>query len=173
MTYGSQAGVAALSKQWTDDGVFSDEGCLDCLQVLETNPTRTEVDSWLDQISGAMDTALAGEGFVTPVTHAAALKSINMIVNQYVADLVKYANNTGRFATSQARESGIEPLITIEKNIRGWAHSNAGGLEAQGVPRIAAPGNTIFSKDSTPIFARNAFGNSFQDWSKSTGEDEE
>lgn len=165
MTYGSQAGTAALSKQWTDDGVFTDEGCLDCLQVLETNPTHTEVDLWLDQISGAMDIALAGEGFVVPVTHAATLKSINMIVNQYVADLVKYANNTGRFATSQAREFGIEPLITIEKNIRAWAHNNAGGIEASGAERIAVPGNTIFSKDNTPIFSRDAFGNKFQDWS--------
>lgn len=162
--YGSLTGVAALSKQWTDAGEFTDAGCLDCLQVLETNPTKTEVTTWLDEISGAMDTALAGEGFVTPVTQATAVKSITMIVNQYVADLVKYANNTGRFATSLARESGIEPFITIEKNIRAWAHNNAAGLEAGGAARIDVPGNQIFTKTNTPIFSRKAFGNVFQDW---------
>ena len=164
MSYGSFAGIAALSKQWTDNGVFTDQNCLDCLQEMETNPTKTEVGLWRDQISGAMDTALAGEGFIIPVTNATAMMSIDMIVNQYVADLVKYANNTGRFATSLARESGIEPLITIEKNIRAWAHNNSAGLEAGGAERIAAPGNTIFTKSGTPIFSRKAFGNSFQDW---------
>ena len=163
-------GVAALCKQFTDNGEFTDAGCLDCLQELETNPTKSEVDSWLDQISAAMDTALAGEGFVTPVTHVNAVKSITMIVNQYVADLVKYANNNGRFATERARESGIEPLVTIEKNIRAWAHNNAAGLEAGGADRISAPGNQILTKTNTPIFSRKAFGNTFQDW-ESTNHD--
>lgn len=164
MAYGSLAGVAALAKQFTDNGEFTDADCLNCLQSLETNPTKSEVESWLDQISAAMDTALAGEGFVTPVTHANSVKSITMIVNQYVADLVKYANNNGRFATERARESGIEPLVTIEKNIRAWAHSNAAGLEAGGADRIDVPGNRIFTKTNTPIFSRKAFGNTFEDW---------
>lgn len=164
MAYGSLAGVAALCKQWTDDGVFTDEDCLDCLQELETIPTRSEVVEWLDLISNSMDTALGGEGFVTPVTNANALGSITMIVNQYTADLVKYANNTGRFATERARESGIEPFITIDKNIIAWAHSHAAGMEAVGVPRLPVPGNQILSKDNTAIFSRKGFGNRFQNW---------
>lgn len=164
--YGTLAGVASYTKQWTDNGDFTDADCLECLQDLETNPTKTEVNTWLDQISAAMDTALAGEGFIVPVTHIGALKSISMIVEQYVADLVKYANNTGRFATERARESGIEPLITIDKNILAWAHSHAAGLEEQGVPRTDVPGNQIFTKENTPIFSRKAFGNTFQDWNQ-------
>jgi hypothetical protein len=162
--YGSLAGVAALCKIYTDNGVFTDAGCLDCLQVLETNPTRTEVVNWMEDISGALDTTLAGEGFVVPIVNTTAVKSINIIVNQYTADLVKYANNSGRFATDAARASGIEPFITIEKNIRAWAHNNAAGLEAVGAARADVPGNQVFTKTNTPIFSRNAFGNKFQDW---------
>jgi hypothetical protein len=164
--YGSLAGVAALSKQWTDAGEFTDAGCLDCLQELETNPTKSEVVSWLDQVSNAMDTALAGAGFVTPVTNITALGSITLIINQYVADLVKYANNTGRFATERARESGVEPFITIDKNIIAWVTAHAAGLEAAGVPRIAVRGNKILTRDNTPIFSRKMHGNEFQNWTK-------
>ena len=162
--YGSLAGVAAFTKIFTDNGEFTDEDCLDCLQTQETNPTKSEVVTWLDQLSGAMDTALAAEGFVVPVTHANSVKSITMIINQYAADLVKYVNNTGRFATDRARESGIEPLIMIEKNIRAWAHSNAAGLEASGAERMDVPGDQIGTKNNTAIFSRKAFGNVFENW---------
>lgn len=164
--YGSLPGVAALSKQFTDDGEFTDGDCLNCLQVEETNPTKSEVVTWLDQVSAAMNNALAGEGFVVPVTHANSVKMIDMIVNQYVADLVKYANNNGRFATERARESGIEPMITIYKNILSWANSNAPGMAGAGAPRGSAPGDRIATKTNSAIFSRKAFGNIFQDWDK-------
>jgi len=167
MAYGSLAGVAALSKAFTDNGEFTMEDCLNCLQEIHTNPTRTEVETWLDQVSASMDIALAGEGFVVPVVNETAKKSIDMIVNQYVADLVKAANNTGRFATERARESGIEPMITIEKNIRSWANNNASGMEAAGARRIEVPGNRILTKENHPIFQREGFGNRFRDWSTS------
>lgn len=161
--YGSLAGVAALTKIYTDNGEFTDADCLNCLQELETNPTKTEVVSWLVQVSGAMNVALGGEGFVTPITSVNSKGMIDLIVNQYVADLVKYANNTGRFATDRARESGIEPFITIDKNIMAWAHSHAAGIEADpGVSRLPVPGNQIITKPNTPIFARNDFGNRFE-----------
>ncbi len=162
--YGSLPQVAAFTKIYTDNGEFTDEDCLNCLQSLETNPTKSEVTLWLDQVSAFMDTTLAGEGFTVPVTNAKAKKSIDMIVSQYVADLVKYVNNTGRFATDRAKESGIEPLITIEKNIRAWVHANAAGLDAVGADRMDVPGDQIGTKNNTAIFSRKAFGNVFQDW---------
>lgn len=162
--YGSLQGVAALAKQFTDHSEFTDADCLNCLQVEETNPTKTEVESWLNQISAGMDVALAGEGFNVPVPASTARTSIDLIVNQFVADLVKYANHTGRFATERAQESGVEPMITIEKNIRAWANNNAGGLAAAGATRSGVAGDTIFTKTQTPIMSRKAFGNVFQDW---------
>ena len=170
MAYGSLAGVAALAKVYTDNGEFTDSACLDCLQDLETNPTKSEVTTWLDQVSSMMDIALAGEGFVIPITNATAILSIAMIVNQYVADLVKSANNTGRFATERARENGIEPMITIEKNVRAWANNNAGGLAAAGAERQGTPGDQILTRTNTPIFSRKAFGNIFQDWNDTTND---
>lgn len=164
--YGSLSGVASYAKLFTDNGEFTDSDCLNCLQSLETNPTKSDVVSWLQQFSDAMDVALAGEGFVVPITQRAAVGAIDMIVNQYVADMVKYVNNTGRFATDRARESGIEPLLTIASNIRNWAHANAAGLDGAGAERRAVPGDQIGTKSNTPIFARGAFGNRFQDWTK-------
>src|SRR5687767_3023399 len=105
--YGTPAGVAALTKQWTDDGQFTDLCILDCLEDQTTNPTLSEVNTWLTQISDTMDVALNGAGFIAPVTTPTrAINMITVIVEQYVADLVKYVNNTGRFATERAQQYG-------------------------------------------------------------------
>lgn len=164
--YGTSTGVAALTKKWTDDGEFTDEDYLECLQDIVTNPTLSEVETWLAQISDTLDVALDGKGFVTPIT--APTKCVNMvtvIVEQYVADLVKYVNNTGRFVTERAQESGVEPMIQLSKDIATWVTTNAPALEAAGAARTdEEPGGQIVTKTNTPIFQRNAFGNKFRDW---------
>lgn len=167
--YGSASGVASLTKKWTDDGEFTDEAYLSCLQDIVTHPTLTEVERWLTQISDTLDVALDGKGFVTPIT--TPTKCVNMvtvIVEQYVADLVKYVNNTGRFVTERAQESGVEPMLQIGKDILTWVNGNAPALEAAGAARTdEEPGGRIVTKTNTPIFQRNAFGNKFQDWNNS------
>lgn len=165
--YGTPAGVAALTKQWTDDGQFTDECILDCLNDQTTNPTLTEVNTWLTQISDTMDVALAGAGFVVPVvTPVRAINMITVIVEQYVADLVKYVNNTGRFATERAQQFGIEPMIQLSKDINKWANENSTGLENAGAPKISASSGQILTKSNFPLFSRNAFGNRFTDGRK-------
>jgi hypothetical protein len=163
--YGSLAGIASLSKQWTDNGVFTNEGCLDCLEELVTNPSLTEVLHWEDQLSAMMDVALAGEGFTVPITASNPKKSIDMIIDQLSADLVQAANQSGRFYTARAQEAGAVPMMVIRKEILGWANTNAAGLEAAGATRGDTPGDSIGTKTNTPIFSRNAFGNAFENWS--------
>jgi len=166
--YGSLAGIASLSKQWTDNGVFTNEGCLDCLEELVTNPSLTEVLHWEDQLSAIMDVALAGEGFTVPITATNPKKSVDLIIDQLVADLVQAANQSGRFFTARAQEVGAVPMMVIRKEILGWANMNAAGLEAAGATRGDTPGDSIGTKTNTPIFSRVAFGNSFTDWSDTT-----
>jgi hypothetical protein len=161
-------GVASLVKIYTDDGFFtSSDACLSCLDTSEvTNPSLEEVNSWLTDISHSMDVALDGQGFVTPITAPEkAVRMITTIVQQYVADLVKYANDTGRFRSEAAQRFGIEPMIQLSKDINNWANTNAGALEAAGAARTdAQPGTTIGTKENYPIFQRNAFGNKFDNW---------
>lgn len=166
--YSSQAGIASLCKQWTDNGVFTNPDCLDCLEEIVTNPTLSEVLYWEDQLSAIMDVALAGEGFIVPVTATNPKKSIDLIIEQLTADLVQAANQSGRFYTAKAQEAGSVPMMVIRKEILDWANMNASGLSAAGATRGDTPGDSIGTKTNTPIFSRSAFGNVFQDWSKPT-----
>jgi hypothetical protein len=168
--YGSLAGIASLSKQWTDNGVFTNEGCLDCLEELVTNPSLTEVLHWEDQLSAIMNVAMEGEGFTVPITASNPKKSVDLIIDQLTADLVQAANQSGRFFTARAQEAGAVPMMVIRKEILAWANTNAASLEAAGATRGDTPGDSIGTKTNTPIFSRVAFGNSFQDWS-STDDD--
>jgi hypothetical protein len=169
--YGSLAGIASLCKQWTSNGEFTDEDCLDCLEDTPTNPTLTEVLHWQDQLSAIMNTALAGEGFTVPITNTTAVKSIDLIVEQLTADLVQAANQSGRFFTERAQQAGAVPMMVIRKEILTWANENAAGLAAAGATRGDTPGDSIGTKTNTAIFQRAAFGNTFQDWNTTTEDD--
>ncbi len=166
MSYGTPAGVAALTKIYTDNGEFTDEDYLTCLQDQVTNPTLTEVEQWLTEMSDTMDVSLDGKGFVTPImTPTKAYNMIAMIVQQYVSDLVKYVNHTGRFTSENAMRFGIEPMIQLSKDINNWVNSNAGALEAAGAARTdAQPGAQIGTRRNYPIFQRDSFGNKFENW---------
>ncbi|GAG99221.1 unnamed protein product, partial [marine sediment metagenome] len=59
-SYGSANGVAAFVPLYTNAGVFD----------TSTNPTKTIVESWLDQVSSIANGSLSGEGFSIPVTQS-------------------------------------------------------------------------------------------------------
>lgn len=127
MAYGSASGVAALSSQWTnDDGEFD----------VSTRPTLAQIEDFLDQVSQLMDTALADEGFVTPITIAAVLGEIGLLVNGVVKDLADYSHSTGRFFAEKTLETGMSPFMTVDKELHEWVKRKVVGLETQGCLRI-------------------------------------
>lgn len=161
MSYGTFDQVGSLARVWTDGGLFTGT----------TNPTDSQVNEWLDQVSATMDGALALKGFVTPVTNVAAVKVLTLMVTSIVADLAHAANSSGRFFTTNAIERGVSPMIMIRKEIMEWADEWASGLEGLGATRLTAPEDQIAyrevdnaGKEIAPIFERNAFGNDFQEW---------
>jgi len=160
-SYGTVTGVAGMSRMWTNAGVF--DGA--------TSPTDEIVVTWIDQVSGFMNVALANEGFVIPVVQVDALAALNAVVNQYVSDMVQGSNSSGRFYTERFLASGIGMLTQIAKDVNGWVSSNASGLESLGVVRQSSSQDTIGTKgvdgNGNPmfeIFQRDAFGNKFENW---------
>ena len=161
-SYGEASKVAALSLTWTDDGEFT----------TSTRPTKLQVESFLDQISGIMNLALSKEGFSIPVTQADAVLAIESIVIQLVSDLVQSANSSGRFFTDRSLAAGISPLMQIRKEISDWVQDQTNGFVNLGVPQSASSGvNLIGFRDTDdggddiePIFQRDAFGNKFTDF---------
>jgi hypothetical protein len=153
-SYGTAADVAALSYVWTAAGSFDEN----------TRPTITEVESFINQISSLVNSALAGEGFVIPITQSDAVLSCVSIVAQIVSDMVAAANSTGRFFTEKSLKSGLSNMQQIRKEIAEWAEDQATGLEALGAERSGSLLGDIATRDSDadgnvsdPIFDREQY----------------
>lgn len=122
MSYGTVSGVAALSAQWTDSGVFTSS----------TKPTVSQVTQWLEDVSTSLDIALSDFGFSTPITATAILPSLNLLVQGIVKELVDYSHGAGRFYVKKALEGGISPFMIIDKELHEWVERKAIGLRAKG-----------------------------------------
>jgi len=125
MAYGTVAGVGAMNALWSDSGSFT----------ASTTPTSTQVTSWLDKVSAMVDTALADEGFTVPVTLAAVVKELDLLVEGIVSDLVDASHRTGRFYSENILTRGLSPFITIDKEVHAWVQRKSVGFENQGVPK--------------------------------------
>ena len=125
MSYGSAAGVGGLSALWSDSGTFT----------TSTRPTLAQVNTWLDEVSALVDTALKDEGFTVPVTVAGVVKELDLLVKGIVKDLCDYSHGAGRFFSERAIDAGISPFITIDKEVHAWVQRKSVGFENQGVPK--------------------------------------
>jgi len=161
MAYGTVAGVAAYCGPYTNNGAFTNT----------TVPTIVTVENWITQLSAMLDTALAIQGFTNPLTETKGVNAATAIIEQLASDLVKGANNTGRFFSENALKSGVSFWRVITNDLNSWVEMYAPGLEENGAARgdanVFAIGyrETDNAGDSTnPIFQRKAFGESFQNW---------
>jgi hypothetical protein len=168
-SYGSPEGVAALASTWTREGEWLDEDAY----TQPTNPTLTTVVEWIDQISALLNIALSNYGFVVPLATTRGVLAASSVIEGYVSDLARYANQKGRFASNKFEASGMSIWETIRDDLNAWVSLYAPGLEGDGEQRQASNVYKIGSKafDATgekvfPIFQRKAFGNRFDNWSK-------
>jgi len=132
--YGTAAGVAALSAQWTNAGEFLDDDIYDPYTAA-TVPSLTQVEAWLTQVSNSVDVHLQDEGFSVPIDVASVLSALSLLVEGIVKDLVDFSHGSGRFFTQQSIDSGLSPYMTIDKEISEWVKRQAVGFENAGVPK--------------------------------------
>lgn len=138
MSYGSAAGVAALSQMWTSNGEFT----------VSTKPTLAQVNSWLAQVSAGLDAALSDEGFETPATDSDVTPMLDLLVNGITKDLVDYSHGAGRFFVKKALDSGTSPFMVIDAELHEWVKRKSIGLEALGlVKRSGVIGRSVASFD--------------------------
>jgi hypothetical protein len=129
--YGTVSDVAALARVWTDNGSFVDP----TVYVTGTNPTLSQVDTWLEQVSAQVDLALANHQFIVPIdgTLTEVVNAISSVVIPLVADLCHAANSSGRFFTERAIERGTAPFKVVTNEINSWVETNQDGLAAMGL----------------------------------------
>lgn len=160
-SYGSVADVAAFTRRFTNNGSFD----------ATTVPTLTQVERFIDTVSGTLNMALAGEGFTIPVTQADAKAALDAVVTEAVSDLVQAANSSGRFFTDKAIERGVSPMRAVRREMAEWITEQISGFAALGVSRGSGTTSGILSRDLdesgddvAPLFERKAFGETGKEW---------
>lgn len=144
-SYGSTAGVAKLTKRYSNGAGDFDEG---------TDPAISTVEGWIDQVSGILNTILADERFSTPITQADAVRMLALFVNQEVASLVEASHNAGRFGPSN-KNPGAGRFDLIFKDAATFVKNMAGGLEKLGASR----GTTQTNLGSVSLVRADGYSN--------------
>jgi hypothetical protein len=141
LVYGTQEEVAAMAKMYTRAGIWVDPvpavpGPYD----KGTNPSLTQVEQWLVNVSAQMNLALGNANFIvpfyddaTPLVKSNAYYAISQYVVSLVADMCHYVNSSGRFYSDKLVERGITPLQAILKDMIGWIALNERGLLGDGL----------------------------------------
>lgn len=138
-----------MASMWTRGGVWVDPvpdppGPLD----YGTNPTKTQVETWLQDVTAQFNVALANHHFLIPINENTSPNSF-LAISQYcvnlVADLCHFKNSSGRFFTERLVQNGMTPWAAILKDIDDWVKRNENGLVGDGVPQDSgtAPSNQL------------------------------
>lgn len=77
----------------------------------DTNPTRTDVETFLARVSAVLDLALAGQGFATPITQATALLACDDWVTVRVTEYVELTQRGVGYTDAEgSRTAGFRNL---------------------------------------------------------------
>jgi hypothetical protein len=132
-SYGSVGGVAGRAPRYADQfGHFT----------TITRPTLTTVESWVDQVSGLVNSILAQNRFDVPVTQSDVALLLAGFVEDEVAAMVEGANGSGRFGPTAGREDGRSRWEIIISEVAKFVNNNAAGFEAMGASRSGRLTNT-------------------------------
>jgi len=121
-SYGSTSEVLAFTRHLLDAQTAFNS---------TTRPTATEVEKFIDRTSGALNTALAGEGITQPITNITA----RLICDDWVvARTVEYVELTQRGAGfNDAEGNRVAGFRSLYKSAAEFAKENRLGFSRLGV----------------------------------------
>jgi hypothetical protein len=155
--YGSAAGVAAYTKRLANNqGAFDDD----------TNPTLTEVETFLDQVCDTLNGWLARAGYVIPVSASRAVDALAKYANLGAAGHVELSQRAGGYDADDENRRENKFFDLFDK---AEAFINSGALAQLGatVQTGSAPpplsgfrvgGRTRSGQAVRPMFTRRSFG---------------
>lgn len=157
-SYGDTTEIAHLVPMHADNSTK--------LFTVGTRPTLARVESFVDEVSAIVNSALAQAGFSIPVTQADAVKMLSIFVNTEVASLVEGVNGSGRFGPNAKQPGSRYKLLYTD--VVDFINSVAYGLEAMGDtrPRVITAGLAYRDTDNSgnetfPLFTRTDYGFDF------------
>ena len=160
-SYSSLSDVEAQVGRYTDEGKFT----------ATTQPTRTQVERFIDRVSAIVNVVLAQEGFTIPVTQADAVAALADFVAFQVTQLCHAANSAGPYAPGSESLRGMLPRTAIIQDATDFVTSFAAGLESLGATRTSSLTNGLGCRtqdeagnDLAPPFQRGMISNEIPDW---------
>jgi len=160
-SYGSVAEVAALCTMYTSSGTFS----------ASTRPTLTQVETFVDRVSGILNVILAREGFATPVSQADAKLAMDDFAVEHAAYLCHAANRAGPYVPGNEQLRGRTAFEVIRQAAADFIEEMAAGLEALGATRtrvgtygLGCRTEAEGGDELTPFFQGEMGGNEVVDW---------
>ena len=161
-SYGTAAGVAGLTPRYANTSATFDG---------TTRPTLTQVEAYIDQVSGIVNSYLAQEGFSVPITQADVTLALTMFVQEEVAAIVEGINNAGRFGPTTKAPGKRGRFAVITEDVKAFVEGNAYGFNLLGATRTKSALSGIAYRDAdesgddvTPLFERKAFGDVSKEW---------
>lgn len=124
-SYGSVAEVAALTGRYTNAGSYDGT----------TRPTLTQVEKFIDRVSGMLNLLLAEAGFAIPVTQADAKLVCDEFVVEQAVQLCHGANGAGPFAPGSERLRARTAFQIISGEASEFVSEHAVGFEFLGATR--------------------------------------
>lgn len=154
-SYGSTTNVAARTPRYAGTGgVFT----------TTTRPTLLQIEMFIDEVSGLVNSILAQNGFITPISQSIVLDMLGMFVEDEVASIAEGINGSGRFGPTTNNPTGSRFKI-IMTDVQTFVEMNAAGMEKLGSLRDAPPSLSIGYRDTSeagnptfPLFQRDTFG---------------
>lgn len=160
-SYGSVAEVAALSPLYVSGGTFD----------ATTRPTLTQIEKFIDRVSGIVNALLAEAGFAIPVSQADAKLALDDFVVDQVVGLVAYANGAGPFVPRNEMRSRMTPTKAILESAGAFIGAHASGLQALGATRtrnltygLDCRTEDAAGDDLVPMFHREMIEHEIVDW---------
>lgn len=162
-SYGSVAEVLALTRHLMDGSATFDS---------QTRPTLTEVEKFIDRVSGILNTCLAAVGFAIPITQSDAALALADWVTSRAVMWVELTQRGAGYSDIEAGRTGS--FSGIHKDAKKFVDENAVGWERMGATRTyPASSGLAFTAlaehdqrtdpDVTtreqPLFRRRAWGN--------------
>jgi hypothetical protein len=163
-SYGSVAEVEALVPRYaTNSGAFS----------ASTRPTTTQVEKFIDRVSGIVNALLAEQGFDIPVDDTDPKLVLDDFVINQVVQLCHAVNSAGPYApgSQELRNPRQTPFQVMMKEAESFIDNHADGLEQLGATRTRTLTDGLSCRltddsgdDLEPPFQWKQFGNEVIDW---------
>jgi len=159
-SYSSIAGIVASTRHMLDGQTTFNS---------TTIPTVTEVESFVDEASAHLNTALSGAGFTTPVTNSTAVQALNSWVRWRAVEYVELTQQRGGFAGDEATGMvGLHESAAkfVQNGALGWKYLGAAvsiaasdGLAFTGIDKHSERSDPDNSDREQPKFRRGQFDN--------------